>query len=257
MQYFIEVIVPLKVPNTFTYQVSETEFQFLNIGYRVAVPFGKSKIYTALVIDKHHQPPLKYQAKEIIEIIDEKAIVTPTQIELWHWIAEYYMCTLGEVYRAAIPGNLLLETETLVKYNTKESILISDLTDQEYLVYEALQQQPILTVKEITIILDTKKILPTLQKLLQKNIIHLHEETRETYKPKLVKYVRLHEKYKENTELKNLLESVKTDKQRNVVLSYFQLKANNPNPIPLKELTDKAQVTKAVIDNLAKNDIFE
>ncbi|HLV47386.1 MAG TPA: primosomal protein N' [Flavobacterium sp.] len=257
MQYFIEVIVPLKIPSTFTYQVSEAEFQFLNIGYRVAVPFGKSKIYTALVTGKHHQPPLKYQAKEIIEIIDEKAIATPMQIDFWHWIADYYMCTLGEVYRAAIPGALLLETETLVKYNSKENILLSGLTDQEYLIYEALQQQPILTVKEITTILDSKKILPTLQLLIQKNVIYLHEETRESYKPKLIKYVRLHEKYQEKNELKNLLQSVKTEKQRNVVLCYFQLNANNPNPISVNDLKEKAQVTKAVIDNLAKNDIFE
>lgn len=257
MQYFIEVIIPLKVPNTFTYQVSETEFQFLDIGFRVAVPFGKTGIYTAVVVNKHHQPPLKYQAKEIIEIIDEKPIVTRTQIEFWQWIADYYMCTLGEVYRAAVPSALLLETETLIKYNSKENILISNLTDQEYLIYEALQQQPVLTVKEIANILDTKKVLPTLQKLIQKNVIHLQEETRETYKPKLIKYIRIHEKYSENAELKNLLDSVKTDKQRNVVLSYFQLNAGNPNPISVKELVDKAQVTKAVVDNLAKNNILD
>src|SRR5690606_7127391 len=127
----------------------------------------------------------------------------------------------------------------------------------EYLIYEALQQQPILTVKEITTILDSKKILPTLQLLIQKNVIYLHEETRESYKPKLIKYVRLHEKYQEKNELKNLLQSVKTEKQRNVVLCYFQLNANNPNPISVNDLKEKAQVTKAVIDNLAKNDIFE
>src|SRR5690606_18864739 len=171
MQYFIEVIIPLKVPNTFTYQVSEAEFQFLDTGYRVAVPFGKTGIYTAVVVNKHHQPPLKYQAKEIIEIIDEKAIVIHTQIEFWQWIADYYMCPLGVGSRAAVPGAMLRGTETLIKYNSLDNILISDMTDQEYLIYEALQQQPVLTVKEIANILDTNKVSPTFQNLIQKNAI--------------------------------------------------------------------------------------
>ena len=257
MLYFIEVIVPLKIPNTFTYQVSESEFNFLNIGFRVAVPFGKKGIYTALVIDKHHQLPLKYKPKEIIEIIDNEATATPMQIKFWEWIAEYYMCTLGEVYRAAIPNALLLETETLVQYNINESVAFDNLNDQEFLVYEALQQQPILTIDEITKILDTKKVLPTLQKLIQKNVIQLREESKETYQPKLIQYVRLHPRYQESTLRQELLETVKTEKQRSVVLNYFQLKAVNPNPITSKELAEKSKVTKAVLSNLVKDDVFE
>lgn len=257
MKYFIEVIIPLKVPDTFTYQVSETEFNYLNTGFRVAVPFGKTGIYTALVVDKHHHPPLKYQAKEIIEIVDEQSIATPMQIKFWRWIADYYMCTLGEVFRAAIPNAMLLETETLIKYNANESVLLADLSDQEYLIYEALQQQPVLTVKEIVKITNTPKVLPILQSLMKKQLINLHDETKDKYKPKLVKYIKLHEQYSEQAGMKNLLESVKTEKQRQVVLRFFQLTANNPNPITIKELVEKSGVTKAVINNLIKDQFFE
>ena len=114
MQFFINVIVPLALADSFTYEVNENEFHYLQVGMRVAVPFGKSKVYTALVLSKHNVPPLAYQAKEIQEIIDSQPIVNEIQIAHWKWLAEYYMCTLGEVYRAAVPSALLLESETIV-----------------------------------------------------------------------------------------------------------------------------------------------
>ena len=117
MQYFIEVVLPLALTKNFTYQVSETEFYFIQKGMRVAVPFGRSKIYTALVIDKHNKPPQLYEAKEIHQILDEKPIVNEIQIRHWQWIASYYMCSLGEVFRSALPSGFVLESETLVAPN--------------------------------------------------------------------------------------------------------------------------------------------
>ena len=103
MNYFIEVIVPLSLPKTFTYKVSESEFAFIEKGMRIAVPFGKNKIYTAVVIDLHQNEPTLYEAKEIHQILDEKPIVNEFQINHWFWIASYYMCTIGDVYRGALP----------------------------------------------------------------------------------------------------------------------------------------------------------
>ena len=75
INYFIEVVVPLSLDKTFTYRVSEAEYLFLKKGMRVAVPFGKNKIYTALVVASHNNPPTLYEAKEIHQILDEKPIV--------------------------------------------------------------------------------------------------------------------------------------------------------------------------------------
>ena len=108
MLYFIEVVLPLAVSKTFTYQVSEAEFHYIQIGMRVAVPFGKTKIYTALVLDKNNTPPQLYEAKEIHQILDEKPVVNLHQIEHWKWIASYYMCSLGEVFRSALPSGYIL-----------------------------------------------------------------------------------------------------------------------------------------------------
>ncbi|HEX9151483.1 MAG TPA: primosomal protein N', partial [Flavobacterium sp.] len=106
--HFVEVILPLALAKTFTYSVSEAEFNYIKKGMRVAVPFGKSKIYTALVIATHQNKPTLYDAKEIHQILDEKPIVTEIQIAHWQWIASYYMCAIGDVYRGAMPSALLL-----------------------------------------------------------------------------------------------------------------------------------------------------
>ena len=167
MKFFINVIVPLALADSFTYEVNENEFHYLKIGMRVAVPFGKSKVYTALVIQKHNNPPLAYEAKEIQEIIDSQPIVNEKQIAHWQWLAEYYMCSLGEVYRNAVPSALLLESETIVVYKPKKEVLISDLSDDEFLLYEAFQSQAVLKIEEIISILNKKNIFPNLPELLR------------------------------------------------------------------------------------------
>ena len=208
--HFVEVILPLSLAKTFTYSVSEAEFHYIKIGMRVAVPFGKSKIYTALVIEIHQNKPTLYEAKEIHQIMDEKSIVTEIQIAHWQWIASYYMCSIGDVYRGAMPTALLLESETVISQKTDLVVDTSLLSDDEFLVYEALQQQSSLKVQDIMAILNKKNIFPVIQKLVDKNILVLQEEIQEAYKPKLVRCVRLHKRYESNEGLSELLETLKS-----------------------------------------------
>lgn len=257
MKFFINVIVPLALADSFTYEVNENEFHYLQIGMRVAVPFGKSKVYTALVIQKHNNPPLTYEAKEIQEIIDSQPIVNEKQIAHWQWLAEYYMCSLGEVYRNAVPSALLLESETIVVYKPKQEVLISDLSDDEFLLYEAFQSQAVLKIEEIISILNKKNIFPIIQSLLQKEIIVLNEEMIETYKPKLVKYVRLHSDYDAPEKLKDLLEILsRSEKQRILVMKFFQMKTLDKKPISVKSLLEEADVSSTVLKGLISKNIF-
>ncbi|MDI9309893.1 MAG: primosomal protein N' [Limnohabitans sp.] len=257
MQYFIEVIIPISLPQTFTYKVSEAEFTFIEVGMRIAVPFGKNKFYTGLVADKHHNPPTLYEAKEIHQIIDEKAIVTNTQLEHWKWIASYYMCSIGEVYRCALPSALQLESETIISAK-KEVVSKEDLSDDEYLIVEALEQQTALKINEVASILNKKKILPVIQSLLSKNIISLQEEMVEEYKPKLVRYVRLYPEFSSPEKLEELLLMLKNaQKQKNLVLSYFQLNATQRKPISVKELADFSGTSSTIIKALIDKGIFE
>jgi primosomal protein N' (replication factor Y) len=258
MQFFVEVILPLSLAKTFTYSVSEAEFHYIKKGMRVAVPFGKSKIYTALVIELHQNAPTLYDAKEIHQILDEKPLVTQTQIEHWKWIASYYLCAIGDVFRGAIPSALLLESETVISQKQDIDVEESQLSDDEYLIYQALQHQSSLKVDDIISIVNKKSIFPILQKLIDKNIVVLQEEMLESYKPKLVRYVRLNKEFDSNNGLEQLLENLKgATKQKEVILSYFQLSATEKKPITVKKLTETAQTTSTIIKALIDKNIFE
>jgi primosomal protein N' (replication factor Y) len=256
--YFVEVILPLSLAKTFTYEVSFAEYNYIKKGMRLAVPFGKSKIYTALAIDLHQNKPSLYDAKEINQILDEKPIVTEIQLEHWQWIASYYMCAIGDVYRGAMPSALLLESETVVSHKSGTTVNESELSDEEFLVFQALQQQSSLKIRDITSILNKKNIFPVIQKMIDKNIIVLQEEIQESYKPKMVRYIRLHEKYSSSAGLLQLLELLKNaQKQKEIVLSYFQIHASEKNPIAVKKLVDQSNSSSSIVKALIDKGIFE
>ncbi|WP_412464015.1 replication restart helicase PriA [Flavobacterium mekongense] len=259
MNYYIEVIIPLSLPKTFTYKVSESEFQYIQRGMRIAVPFGKNKIYTALAIDLHQNAPTLYEAREIHQILDEQPIINEFQINHWFWIASYYMCAIGDVYRGALPSALLLESETIISQQKETVVNESELSDDEFLIYEALQHQSSLKVQNIMDILNKKSVLPVIQKLLHKNIISLEEEIQEVYKPKLIRYIRLHSQYQTEANLIALLDSFNKNagKQKELVLQYFQLQAQERKPISVKQLTESANTSVAVIKALVDKGVFE
>ncbi|MFL9829416.1 primosomal protein N' [Flavobacterium sp. ST-87] len=257
--YFVEVILPLALAKTFTYSVSEAEYDYIQKGMRIAVPFGKSKIYTALVIDLHQNKPALYEAKEIHQILDEKPIVTENQIRHWQWIADYYMCAIGDVYRGAMPTALLLENETLITQKSGVFVDESQLTDEEFLIYQALQQQSSLRIQDVIGILNKKSVFPVIQKLIDKGILILQEEIQESYKPKLVRYIRLHPKYDSDQGLNNLLSTLKNaNKQKEIVLAYFQLSASEKKqPVAVKQLTEVSGVSSGIVKALIDKEVFE
>jgi len=129
MPYFIDVILPLPLQKRFTYAISKEEADFLEEGMRVAVPFGKSKIYTAVTAKIHQNPPQVYEAKPINQILDKSPLVTKHQLKFWSWIASYYMCAEGDVLRAALPGAFLLESESIVQLIKDPDVNEAELKD--------------------------------------------------------------------------------------------------------------------------------
>ncbi len=255
--YFVEVILPLALNKTFTYLVNEQEYHFIKPGMRIAVPFGKNKMYAALAIELHQNAPTLYDAKEIHEILDEKPIVNTIQLEHWQWIASYYMSSIGDVYRMALPSAFLLESETLISLKKETQVNEMQLSDDEFLVYEALQHQSSLKINDVIAILNKKTVFPVIQKLFSKNVIALQEEMQEVYKPKLIRYIKLNDIYSKENQLITLLDSIKGAKQKELLLHYFQLTATSKKPIAVKQLTDVAQVTPAIVKALIDKNIFE
>ena len=258
MQNFINVILPIPLEKLFTYRVTPAEAAFLLPGMRVAVPFGKSKIYTALVHGVHTTPPEVYEAKEIHQILSEQPLVNPIQLQHWQWIASYYMCSIGEVFRSAVPSAFLLESETLILKNERAEIDEMNLKDDEFLVFEALQHQSSLKVHEVSAIIERKNVLPILNRLIEKNIILLKEELYEQYKPKLVRYVKLGNAYSSEENLEKLLKSLaRAPKQSQAVLSLFQLQAVHKKPIKVGDLEQTSGSSKAVVKTLVDKGILE
>ena len=256
--YFVEVILPLSLAKTFTYSISHEEFKFIQKGMRLAVPFGKNKIYTGLALYTHQEAPLLYEAKDIHQILDEKPVVTEIQLNHWQWISSYYMCAIGDVYRGAMPSALLLESETTIKQQSDKFVDVSLLTDDEYLVYEALQQQATLKVVDLIAILNKKNVFPVIQKLLDKNILVLEQEIQESYKAKLVRYVKLQGQYQGDFGLSTLLENLKNaQKQKDIVMTFFQLSASEKKPISVKKLMEASKSTSAIVKALIAKGIFE
>lgn len=258
MEYFLDVVLPIPLEKLFTYKITSEEADFIQAGMRVAVPFGKSKIYTALAYRIHQNAPEAYEAKEIYQILDEQPVVTSIQLKHWHWLADYYMCTLGEVIRSALPTAFLLESETLVLPNKNAEVDEMELKDDEFLVYEALQYQSALKISEVCDIVDKKNVMKLINTLVHKGVVLQKEELYEQYKPKMVRYVKLSEQYNDEAQLADLLNELsRAPKQSQVVLSLFQLKAKNSKPIPIADLEKESGSSKAVIKALIDKKVLE
>ena len=258
MSYFLDVILPIPVERLFTYQITEEQATIIQRGMRVAVPFGKSKIYTAVAFGVHQRPPTAYEAKEIHEILDETPLICEQQLEHWRWVADYYMCTFGEVVRAGLPSMFLLESETQIMPGAVESINENALTDDEFLVVEALRHQTSLQVHDVVQIIGKKRVLPLINGLVQKKAIKLKERIQEKYRPKQVKYIRLNAEYDNDEALESLLQNLKrAPKQSQAVLSYFTIHGKDKKPMKVSHFEKESGISKAVIKALIEKSIFE
>ncbi len=254
--HYINVILPIPLQKEFTYKITAAEADFLQKGMRVAVEFGKSKVYTALVHEIHGTAPEGYEAKEIHQILDETPIVNEIQLEHWAWIAKYYMCSLGDVFRAALPSAFLLESETEISIVT-DFKGENELSDNEFLIVEALQHQARLSIHQIMEIVGKKNVFPIIKELLNKEVISIKEQIYEQYKPKLVKYIQLTSSWNTPEKLPELLDLVnRAKKQREAVLTFFQLQASK-KPIKVTQLQEASDTSTAVIKSLIDKEIFE
>ncbi|MGB0896804.1 MAG: replication restart helicase PriA [Flavobacteriaceae bacterium] len=258
MQYFVDVILPIPLVKLFTYKIRQVEFEYLKPGMRVVVPFGKNKLYTSIVYNVHQNSPETYDAKDIHQILDDHAIVNTYQLQFWKWISDYYLCSLGEVMRAALPSSFLLESETLISKSDNDIAEVEHLSDDEFIIFEALEYKSSLKVSEVHVILNKTNVMKPIKGLLDKGCIKLQEEIYEQYKPKLIKYVRLTDAYNSDENLHEALDQLSRAKQqKKALLAYFTLQASSTKPIKAKVLEERAAVSAAVVKGLVDKNILE
>ncbi|MBI35886.1 MAG: primosomal protein N' [Flavobacteriales bacterium] len=257
---FIDVIVPVPLPGLFTYFAEEEIVHQLGVGKRVVVKFGRGKLYTAIIHTIHNNPPKNYQAKAIDFVLDDFPIVDEVQLKMWEWISSYYMCSLGEVMGAALPSGFKLVNETKVLLNETQKTDLSNLNDKEYLVAEALQIQPVLSLDEISNILGIKSIHKIIKSLYEKNIIVLEDEIKEKYSPKIITFVDWNrQNYPTKESLNSAFELLKSaPKQQDLLLQILGDGDWKIDSFKIKrsQLIKKYNSTSPVVNGLVKKGVF-
>lgn len=254
---FVEVILPLAIAKNYTYRVPFQLNDAVAVGKRVVVQFGKSKLYTAVILTISNQAPQKYEAKYLMDVLDDRPMVTEKQLQFWQWLAEYYLCHLGEVMNAALPSALKLASETRVELNKDVELDKSSLHDKEYLIVEALELQPKLTVGDIVKLLGQKTVMPILKSMFEQNIIHISEEVSERYKPRKRTFITINPVYHNQDNLKELfpLLEKRAPKQADALLAYIKL-ARHQKVISKNELIEESGASDASIRSLIDKEIL-
>jgi primosomal protein N' (replication factor Y) len=253
---FVEVVLPLAISKTYTYRVPNDLVEKVAIGKRVIVQFGKSKIYTAIIYGTSNKAPERYEAKYIIDVLDDFALVTSTQLRLWDWVKEYYLCQLGEVMQAALPAALKLASETKITAVNEMEVDKASLNDKEFLILEALEVAGELKISDVVKLLGQKTIFPLLKSLLNKGAIKVSEELRERYKPKKKAFILLNSIFKIEEEKRLLIESLdRAPKQQDAVLAYFQLSKKQSN-ITKNDLLEASGCGQSALKSLIDKEVF-
>ncbi|CAG5008090.1 primosomal protein N' [Dyadobacter sp. CECT 9275] len=218
---FADLILPVPIPSLFTYRVPREMTDMIKTGARVIVQFGQKRVITAVVAHLHTNPPVKYQAKYILELLDEEPIVTSKQLELFKWVAEYYLCNIGEVMNVALPAGLKITSQSKIQFNP-EFEYEELLTDQEIMILDAIKKQDALSYEEVERLVQKSNITAIIKSLVAKRAVILFEEVKERYKPKVARKIRLTPAFLSNDSLIQLTTSLdKFPKQQEILMRYL------------------------------------
>lgn len=263
MNRFADVILPLPLYRYFTYRIPADMQGRLRQGHRVVVSFGRAKFYTAIVVAMHDTEPQGYEVKEIATLLDDEPIVLRPQLKFWEWIADYYLCSVGDVYKAALPSGLKLESETSLIVNTDyEESVEERLSEREAILMQVLTEQGRLTVHELEKHTGLRNTLPVLRRLVEREAIFVSERIRSNYKPKTEVCIRLSFEQGDHDALRNAFELVKRSKQQeNLLLSFLDLshfmQVGNYAEVSRAALLSRAGVSAAVLAGVVNKGIMQ
>ncbi|HRI00936.1 MAG TPA: primosomal protein N' [Saprospiraceae bacterium] len=254
----VQLILPLNIGETYSYFVNDDLSPFIQIGVRVEVEFGKRKHYSAIVESFSNEVPTR-KLKSIIQVIDEKPIISEKQIALWKWIANYYMASLGEIMNCALPAQLKLNSELRVALADSDFQIPKDCTEEEYQILEALQLRHELRISEIQAFLQKQMIMKVIQQMLKNQWIIVYDFLEEQADVPLISWIKINSQLLTNQiELNNQLNKIqKSEKQSRSIL--FLLQKNKLQDVWIKrsELQSGSQTESATTNQLLKKSIYE
>ncbi|WP_077415206.1 primosomal protein N' [Chryseobacterium sp. JV274] len=258
MQY-AQIVLPLNLKGSFTYKVPEEMMSEIQSGMRVLVPFGGKKIYTGLVFELHNNAPENFVAKEVISMLDDKPIMPQEQIDFWNWLSEYYMCSLGEIYRFSFPSSLKLESETYLKLKPGVVVDFENLDVNEMYLIQALEVRQLINLTDIEAFIPKKDIIKTVNSLIDLQYIEIDEKIAEKYKAKEVAYVRIKDEVLANQNLTDILLKLnRAQKQKDLFLLILEKQTENPDaPIKKSELFEDGYFGSSHFKPLADKGLVE
>ena len=229
VRLYCEVIIPLALPTTYTWAVPEHLQKAVQIGVRVEVQL-RNKKYAGIIKSIITQKPAAFEPKELLNVLDNEPLVYENQLKLWNWLGQYYMSSEGEVMQAAIPSNLKLSSESILIWNEETDYNLndgSDLSDEEFIVAQALEVKKELRLSEVQQLLDSSHVYPIIKKLIEKQVCYVWEELKDKYKSKTETYIHLQPIYNTDEKLNELLNNFgKAPKQMELLLGYLHLVKN-------------------------------
>jgi primosomal protein N' (replication factor Y) len=256
---YADVVLPLAVKGRFTYRVPENLSDKVSKGSRVIVGFGSSKLYSGVVTDIHDKPPAAANVKEIIELLDDRPVITSLQLKLWSWLAAYYMCTGGEVMRAALPSGLSLESETVIRVNPLFIDLKSLDSDETYL-YSLIGNKNQVSLKHLPAEISGRKTIRVLNRLLLMGAVTAGQKIENKFRPKEESFLILSRKYTDS-ELNEILDKLaKAPRQLNLLSSYLRLTeySSGADLFPVKKavLIKDSDSPPSSVNTLVRKGIF-
>lgn len=261
---FADVILPVPIPRYFTYRVPTNLATEVQVGSRVIVPFGQRKILTAIVATLHGNPPENYAPKYILELLDDAPMVTPFQIKMFDWMAEYYMCHIGEVMNIALPAGLKISSLSRIQLRPDVDLVGKKFTDKEQKLIDFLSNGETPTYDEAGEAIDTENIYQVIKSLIAKDVILVFEEIRDRYQPKMLKKIRLTREYLTKSEQDKLMKKLdKFPRQADILLAYlrqvpvFKDWTLNENGLPKAIIQQIENFSDSALRTLIKNDVFE
>ena len=236
--YYVEVLLPLHLPGTYTYRVPRELNGEVSVGKRVVVQFGQKRMYSALVRRIHTEAP-KWRTKYILSVLDERPLVTERQILFWEWMAAYYMCYPGDVMAVALPAGMKLASESAVSIHPDFDGDLSRLTKYELQVVNLLTEYSTMKLDDISRAIGVQKIMPLMRGMIEREVVMMDEELRERFKPRKSTYVRLSEAYAGEEAQRRLfdeLEAKKRTKQVDLLMQYMQMSGFGKELVPKRDL---------------------
>lgn len=252
---YAEVLLPLPLTGFFTYKVPDMMAEAIRPGCRVVVPFGRTKFYTGIVAGLTPRRPEGFETKEISQLLDSEPIVRHPQMKFWEWIADYYLCSQGEVFRAAVPAGLKLESETVVEVNPDFEEDPGDrLGERDLLVMNAVRRVPkkatLAAVARETGFRNTSAIVA---RLVERDALMVSENLVERYKTRKIEMVEMAIERGDSAALHAAFDSVKgAPKQEKALLTLIELSGFMRQGSDLCEVTradllDRSGVTSPII----------